>query len=608
MGGRFAHRLPWGAEIVEGGARFRLWAPAQSEVKLVIADTDHALAMKDADEGWFEVTTDAVKIGRGYGFALADGSFVPDPASRAQMGDAHGFSRLTDPLAYEWRMADWKGRPWEETVLYELHIGTFSEDGSFDGVARDLDRLADLGVTALELLPVAQFSGNRGWGYDGVLLYAPHSTYGGPEGLKRLIDAAHARGLMMLLDVVYNHFGPDGNYLHLYAPAFFDPVRKTPWGSAIAFHQKPVREFFIHNVLYWLEELRFDGLRFDAIDQIEDQTEEPILAEMAREVRKRFPDRDIHLTFEDDHNSTSLLKFDDRNRPILFTAEWNDDWHHAVHALLTGECGGYYQDYADAPARRIAETLAEGFGYQGEPSPYRGGRMRGEPSAHLPPTAFIDFLQNHDQVGNRAQGERITSLAAPEVLEAALAVLLLSPHIPLLFMGEEYGERRPFQFFTDFKGDLAEAVRKGRSEEFRNNQAFAEAFSMNLVPDPNSPETFAASRLAPVRSRRGDAAARAKLIKSLIQARLVHIVPELPKIGGNAGKVEAIDQTAFTVRWRFADGGSLRLSANFADKEARLPEREVGTLIFAHPEGAATALAQGRLPAWSVVASMTGRN
>jgi len=608
MGGRFAHHLPWGAEIVEGGVRFRLWAPAQSGVELVVADTDHALAMRDANEGWFEVITDAVKIGRGYGFALAGGGFVPDPAARAQMGDVHGFSRLTDPMAYEWKTPDWKGRPWKEAVLYELHTGTFSEDGRFDGVAHDLDRLAGLGVSALELLPVAQFSGDRGWGYDGVLLYAPHSVYGGPEELKRLIDAAHERELMMMLDVVYNHFGPDGNYLQLYAPGFFHPERRTPWGSAIAFDRGPVREFFIHNVLYWLEEFRFDGLRFDAIDQIEDQTEEPILAEIAREVRKCFPDRHIHLMIEDDHNSTSLLKFDERNRPVLFTAEWNDDWHHAVHALLTGECDGYYQDYADAPARRIAETLAQGFGYQGEPSLYRGGRRRGQPSAHLPPTAFIDFLQNHDQVGNRARGERITSLAPPEALEAALALLLLSPHIPLLFMGEEYGERRPFHFFTDFKSNLAEAVRTGRSEEFRNNPAFAEAFKQNLVPDPNSPETFAASRLSSMSSRRGEAAARARLIKNLIQARFAHIVPRLAKIGGNAGKVEAIDRAAFTVRWRFSDGGALKLSANFADTETRLTESDAGTLIFAQPEGAAAALAQCRLPPWSVVASMTGRN
>jgi malto-oligosyltrehalose trehalohydrolase len=501
-------------------------------------------------------------------------------------------------LAYQWRTPDWKGRPWQEAVIYELHTGTFSPEGSFDGIARDLDRLAELGITAIELMPVAQFSGHRGWGYDGVLLYAPHTAYGGPEGLKRLVDAAHERGLMMLLDVVYNHFGPDGNYLHLYAPGFFHPERKTPWGSAIAFERKPVRDFFLHNVLYWLDEFRFDGLRFDAIDQIEDQTAAPILAEMAKEVRRRFPDRHVHLTIEDDDNSTKLLKFDASNRPLLFTAEWNDDWHHAVHVLLTGERDGYYQDYADAPARRIAETMALGFGYQGEPSLFRGGRKRGETSAHLPPTSFIDFLQNHDQVGNRAQGERIVSLVPPEAVEAALALLLLSPHIPLLFMGEEYGERNPFQFFTDFKGKLAEAVRKGRREEFRNNKAFAEAFEQNLVPDPNAPQTFAASRLKP-----GDTS-RTRLVKRLIEARFAHVVPRLAAIGGHAGKVEALEGSAFAVSWRHP-AGALTLFANLAESEARFPGQQAGTPIFAHPEAAARDAT--RLPPWSVVACVKGR-
>ncbi len=600
MGGHFAHRLPWGAELVDGGARFKLWAPSQSKVALIVADTDAAIPMHAAGGGWFQLTTDAVTPNRGYGFDLADGTFVPDPAARAQMGDVRGFSRLIDPCAHEWRVSDWRGRPWEEAVIYELHTGTFSQDGGFDGIARDLDRLADLGVSAIELMPVAQFSGNRGWGYDGVLLYAPHVAYGGPEGLKRLVDAAHERGLMILLDVVYNHFGPDGNYLHLYAPDFFHAERKTPWGSAIAFDRKPVREFFLHNVLYWLEEFRFDGLRFDAIDQIEDQTDEPILAEMAKEVRKRFLDRHIHLTIEDDDNSTRLLEFEDSNRPRLFTAEWNDDWHHAVHALLTGEDAGYYQDYADAPVRRIAETLAEGFSYQGAPSPFRGGRRRGESSAHLPPTAFIDFLQNHDQVGNRARGDRITSLAPPEAVEAVLAMLLLSPHIPLLFMGDEYGEERPFQFFTDFKGKLADNVRKGRNEEFRTNKSFTEAFNRNLVPDPNSPDAFAASRLAPKDDE------RAKLMKRLIEARFVHIVPRLSGMGSNAGKVEAIDGNAFAVSWRLRDGCALMLTANLADREARLPG-EKGSPLFAHPEGAGESLRQGRLAPWSAVISVLGR-
>ena len=596
MAARFAHALPWGAELVDAGARFRLWAPAQSMVALH-AEGGATVPMAKMEDGWFEVTTDAVPVDGGYQFVLADGMRLPDPAARAQIGDVHGPSRLVDPRSYEWRTPQWTGRPWEEAILYELHTGTFSLDGTFDGIVHDLDRLVDVGVTAIELLPVAQFGGNRGWGYDGVLLYAPHSIYGGPEGLKRLVDACHERGLMILLDVVYNHFGPDGNYLHLYAPDFFHAERHTPWGGAIAFDRAPVRQFFIHNVLYWLEEFRFDGLRFDAIDQIKDPSQEEILAEMAREVRAKFPGRHIHLTIEDDENTTRLLQFDADNRPRLFTAEWNDDWHHAMQSLLTGEDTGYYQDYADAPAKRVAETMAQGFGYQGEPSPFREGRKRGEPSDHLPPTAFVDFLQNHDQTGNRAQGDRITTLAKPDAVDAALVLLLLAPHIPLLFMGDEYGEVRPFRFFTDFTGDLAEAVRKGRNEEFRNNKAFAEAYTKNLVPDPNALETFAASVLAPT------ATPRLALVRSLIAARMAQVVPRLAGIGGNAGKVEAIDGNAFAVSWALDGGGKLTLTANLSDSPCERPGYFAGTPFFIHP--ADMDAAKRTLAPWSVIATLS---
>ena len=597
MTARFAHSLPWGTELIDGGARFKLWAPAQNKVS-VLSENGARIPMTKTTDGWFEVTTDAVSPGDGYHFVLADGARVPDPASRAQMSDVHGMSQLVDPLSYEWRTPDWKGRPWEEAVIYELHAGTFSPEGSFDGVTRDLDRLVDMGVTAIEIMPVAQFGGDRGWGYDGVLLYAPHTAYGGPVGLKHLVDAAHERDLMIVLDVVYNHFGPDGNYLHLYAPDFFDPKRRTPWGAAIAFERKPVREFFFHNMLYWLEEFRFDGLRFDAIDHIRDASDEPLLIKMAREVRARFPDRHIHLTIEDEDNSTRLLKYGHDNRPRLFTAAWNDDWHHAMHALLTGENAGYYQDYADAPTKRIAETMVLGFGYQGEPSPYHGGRKRGESSAHLPPIAFVDFLQNHDQVGNRVRGDRLTHLAPAPAVEVALTLLMLSPHIPLLFMGEEYGEKNPFYFFTDFTGDLAETVRKGRNNEFRNNQAFAEAGAEDLIPDPNALSTFTASKLAPKTTE------RAQFVKRLIAARFEHIVPRLARIGGDAGTVEALEGNAFAVSWKLADGAKLMLIANFADTQATLPLKEVGVPFFTYPDAS---LAQDNLPPWSVVVSISGQ-
>lgn len=593
MTARFAHTCPWGTEIADGGARFRLWAPAQETVTL-LTESGTAVPLENIGEGWFETVTDAVPIGGAYYYRLQDGVRVPDPAGRAQMNDVHGPSRLVDPRDYQWRSANWTGRPWEEAILYELHTGTYSHDGTFDAIARDLDRLVDVGVTAIELLPVAQFAGTRGWGYDGVLLYTPHSAYGGPEGLKRLVDAAHERELMVLLDVVYNHFGPEGNYLHLYAPEFFCTERQTPWGPAIAFDRTPVRDFFIHNALYWLEEFRFDGLRLDAVDHIKDPSDVEILAEMALEIRSRIKDRHVHLTIEDDENTTRLFSFDEDNRPRLYDAEWNDDWHHAMHVVLTGEDAGYYRDYADAPVTRLAQTLAHGYGYQGEPSSFRGGKTRGEPSTHLPPTVFIDFLQNHDQAGNRAEGDRIAMLAKPEAIDAAMALLLLSPHVPLLFMGDEYGETRPFLFFTDFEGDLADAVRKGRREEFRNNKAFADAYALERVPDPNAKDTFQRCILAPA------ANARLDLVKRLIAARKAHVVPHLDKIS-HGGSVEWMEGSAFSVAWPIASGDALVLTANLSGEEIARPPIARAKCFLALPEIGAPNKA---LPAWSVAADL----
>ena len=487
MSARFAFERKWGAEPLEDGcARFRLWAPGQQSVSLFAETSGTSQAMQAAGDGWFEIVTDAVPIETGYCFELPDGMRVPDPAARAQIGDVHGASRLVDPRAYQWKTADWRGRPWHEAVIYELHTGTFTEDGTFAGTEAKLDYLAELGVTAVELMPVAQFSGERGWGYDGVLLYAPHTAYGGPEALKRLIDAAHERGLMMLLDVVYNHFGPDGNYLHLYAPQFFNPNRHTPWGAAIDYTKPAVRSFCVENALYWLEEYRFDGLRLDAIDQIHDASSPSILEELAETVRNRITDRHIHLTTEDNRNITRLHERDAAGQPKRYDAEWNDDVHHAAHVIATGEQDGYYIDYQTQPVKQLARALASGYIYQGEASPFLDGAPRGEPSADLPPTAFVDFLQNHDQIGNRAFGERLTSLAGPQAIDALTAVLLLSPHIPLIYMGEEWGETQPFFFFTDFHGDLGDAVREGRRNEFSKWQSFRDAANREKIPDPNA--------------------------------------------------------------------------------------------------------------------------
>jgi len=336
--------------------------------------------------------------------------------------------------------------------------------------------LRDLGFTAIELMPVAAFPGTRNWGYDGVLPFAPAEAYGTPDELKALIDRAHELGLMMMLDVVYNHFGPDGNYLSAYAPEFFRDEVHTPWGAAIDFRCHAVRRFFIENALYWIREFRFDGLRLDAVHAIEPKD---FLVDLAREVRASTPGRHTHLVLENDANDAELLRDG-------FDGQWNDDFHHTVHVLLTGEGFGYYRDHVHDPAKRLARVLAEGFDYQGQTSQHRA-RARGSRSCDLSPASFVSFLQNHDQVGNRAGGERLIDLADEDALRAAIALLLLAPQIPLVFMGEEIGTRAPFLFFTDHGPRLAQAVREGRAREF--------AFETHKeMPDPNAIETFLASQ------------------------------------------------------------------------------------------------------------------
>ena len=382
----------WGAEPrTRGQYHFRLWAPAHPHITLVLAGRDHR--MDATGDGWFEAET-AGAPGDAYAFRLPSGLLVPDPASRQQQGDVHGPSQLVDPHAFDWKTS-WNGRPWHETVHYEAHVGTFTPEGTFEGVLRKLDHLAALGITALELCPVAQFGGTRGWGYDGVLLYAPHVSYGTPDDLKRLVDAAHARGLMVFLDVVYNHFGPDGNYLASYAPQFFHPERHTPWGAAIAYDLKPVRDFYTDNARFWLEEYRIDGLRLDAVDQIDDQSPAPILQEIARAVRDHSFAYARHLTTEDDRNIVSMHCRDDDGRPVFYDGEWNDDFHHVAHVIATAESGFYYHDFASDPRRELLRALTGGFAYQGQASPFRGGVPRGQQrrGTHAAAGGVLDALE-----------------------------------------------------------------------------------------------------------------------------------------------------------------------------------------------------------------------
>ncbi len=590
----------WGAAPVEGGARFALWAPHEETVSVLDPVSGRAEPMHDAGAGWKRLETGLIAPDAPYCFALADGTRVPDPAARAQAGDVLGPSRLVDPEAFDWR-SDWAGRPWEEAVVYELHVGTFTPEGTFDAAADKLPLLAETGVTVVELMPVAQFAGNRGWGYDGVLLYAPHRAYGGPEGLKRLVDRAHGLGLSVILDVVYNHFGPEGNFLPRYAPGFFHPERRTPWGDAIAFDAAPVRTFYVENALYWLEEFRLDGFRFDAIDQIDDPSETHILEEIAATIRARVTDRPIHLTTEDERNIVGLHPRDAEGRPTLHTAEWNDDFHHLAHVAATGEAEGYYRDYQGDHGARLARVLASGFDFQGRRSEH-WGRDRGEPSGGQPPTAFVNFIQNHDQTGNRAFGERLTVLAEPQAVETLTAILLLAPATPLIFMGEEWGETRPFLFFADFDGPLAEAVRKGRRAEFADWGDFSDPARREAIPDPCEAGTFAASRLD-WRGRESAAGrARLGLVRGLLALRAAEIAPRLGGLRDGSAEGEALSEHAARVHWRLDDGAALTLVANIAGEAGPAAGRPEGRVLHETEAGLADALGAGRpLPRWSAL-------
>lgn len=543
----------------DGRVRFRLWAPGVSGVRLEVAGGE-PIPMHAVGDGMYEATCFCAP-GTKYRFRLPDGLAVPDPASRLQDGDPQDASVVVDTADYAWRNAGWRGRPWVETVLYEVHAGLL---GGFRGVQERLPDLADLGVTAIELMPIADFPGPRNWGYDGVLPYAPDCSYGSPGELKELIDIAHGLGIQVFLDVVYNHFGPEGNYLHVYAPLFFRDDVHTPWGPAIDFRQPQVRAFFAENALYWLREYRFDGLRLDAVHAIQDQD---WLVEMAAQVRGRIaqdePGRYVHLVVENDDNAASLLR-------AGIDAQWNDDEHHVLHRMLTGEVQGYYADHADQPSSRLARCLAEGFDYQGQPSPFRDDRPRGEPSADLPPTAFVFFLQNHDQTGNRPWGERLRTLCRhnEDALKAAIALQLLTPQIPLLFMGEEYGASSPFLYFTSFRDKgLVQAIREGRAREHDNAPLLDGAPSS--LPDPNALATWDACLALPGLSADRDRYWRS-LYRHLLRARRAFITPYLE--GARSRSAGVLGPMAVHASWKLGNGALLNVYCNLSKTDVAMPE------------------------------------
>lgn len=538
------HAMRFGAEVTPGGVRFALWAPGCERVVLERVDGDGALLyrapMRRGADGWHECERDDAGAGTLYRFDVGLGHAVPDPASRFNPQGVHGPSEVVDARAHEWADADWRGRPWHEAVIGELHVGAFTPEGTLEAAAARLPQLRETGFSAVELMPLAAFAGRRGWGYDGVLPYAIHPAYGTPAQLKRFVEQAHRLGLMVLLDVVCNHFGPDGNYLHAYCPQFFDASRRTPWGPALRFegeHAATLRRFFVDNALFWVNEYRLDGLRLDAVHAIHDGSPLHIVEEIAAALRDGpGRERHVHLVLEDEQRRPRWIERNGAGAPRVASAHWHDPWHHAAHVLATGEREGYYRPFADAPAARLAQALAEGPGR-------------------------VAFLQNHDQIGNRAFGERLDAIAARARVEALLACLLLAPHVPLLFMGEEFAASTPFLFFCDHAGELGEAVRRGRREEFAAFAAFRDARSRERIPDPNAQATFDASRLN--WAERDSAAGRRRraLVARLLALRREHLEEHLPC--ARRGRVLRADDAGFEVEWPLADGLCWAMRARF---------------------------------------------
>lgn len=579
----------FGPELTASGARFRLFAPDVPAVDLEI-EGRAPLALTRGEAGFFAGEVEGVAPGARYRFRIGDQP-VPDPASRMQAEDADGWSVLVAPPANLPR--DWS-KPWHEAVIAEVHVGTATPAGTFRGLIERLDHYRDAGFTVIELMPVNEFPGRRNWGYDGVLLYAPDRAYGTPDDLRALIDAAHARGLGVMLDVVYNHFGPSGNYLPLYAKSFFRADISTPWGPAIDLENPLVRDFFSQNAAYWLEDFGFDGLRFDAIHALATDGAETFLRELAGACRAVRPD--AFLVLENHDNIAEWLIRED----TLYTAQWNDDWHHALHVLGSGETTGYYAPYATDATAAAARALGQGFVYQGDPYPDADGHPRGTKSDHLPPDAFVSFVQNHDHIGNRPLGDRLAGTIAPERLAVLRFVLMLSPEIPMLFQGEEALLPTPFPFFCDFAGELADAVRKGRKAEFGD---FFTAHGEAEFPDPLEESTFRSAVITDEALAGEEARAALAAFAKLAETRRRLVWP----ITATAYRGSSVERSgdALLARWRY-EGGDLVMALNLQDSRSTInapsepPDARVGSM--AQPAPGRLALGPVAAAFWSLPA------
>lgn len=555
--------IPLGATYLgEGRCQFCVWAPQMQRVEVRIVSPKERVISLRQDKGYHQASVEKVEPGSLYFYRLDGQKERPDPASRFQPQDVHGPSQVVDP-DFPWQDKSWLGLPLQDYILYELHVGTFTPAGTLEAIIAHLDELQNLGITAVELMPVAQFPGNRNWGYDGVFPFAVQNSYGGPAGLKKLVNACHQQGLAVVLDVVYNHLGPEGNYLRDFGPYFTDRYQ-TPWGQAINFdgpHSNEVRRFFIENALYWIREFHIDALRLDALHAIFDSSAQPFLQELATHVHmegKRM-DRRVYLFAESDRNDSRFIRIPDREGYGL-DVHWNDDFHHALHTLLTGEHAGYYLDFGSL--QDLAKAYEEGFIYSGQHSPYRQ-RRHGSSSHDLPAYRFVVFAQNHDQVGNRMLGERLSTLVPLAGLKLAAGAIILSPFIPLLFMGEEYGERAPFLYFISHSDPaLVEAVRRGRKEEF---SGFA---WQGELADPQDEGTFLASKLQQELRSQGHHQMLREFYKELI--RLRRTLPALAFLSKKQIEVVSWEREKVLLLRRWQEEDEVFMVSNFGNLQIRV--------------------------------------
>ena len=561
-------RLPFGATIVPEGVHFRVWSPGSRQVEVLLQEEkETAVPLAAEADGYFSATVEGIGAGARYRYRIDGGDAYPDPASRHQPDGVHGPSRVIDPTAYRWHDDEWKGVPLERLVVYEIHVGTFTPEGSFDAAAARLPFLAELGVTAVEVMPVADFPGARNWGYDGVNLYAPANCYGDPDAFRRFVDRAHALGLAVILDVVYNHLGPEGNYLPAVTNGrFFTDRHCTPWGDGIDYDgpgSRPVRDFILHNALYWVDEFHVDGLRLDATHAIVDDSTVHIVAEIG-EALQSYPDRPRLVIAEDERNERSVVESRDRGGWGL-DGLWADDLHHHLRRLSAGDHEGYFAAF-DGSVGSIVETLQRGWYYSGQRRP-DSGLARGTSAEGILPERFVHCLQNHDQVGNRAFGERLHHQIPLPLYRTLSMLLLFSPYTPLLWMGQEWAASTPFLFFTDHPEELGRLVTQGRRDEMAGFSAFRDEAARDRIPDPQDPETFLRSRLRWDEIEREPHAGVLRLYREMLAVRRSE--PALAVTARDRWEVGALGEAGVAMRRR--GGGSELLLLAVFEGEVALP-------------------------------------